>query len=102
MGVVIGRGHPIGLAFPGPARTAGWAETERAEFVEREGPVREVLQDVLDAVELGIPFGVGGLLPGLRALKRDPAAGEQATQGFPADPDRSASCGGQEGGEFTE
>jgi hypothetical protein len=37
-----------------------------------------VLQDVLDPVQLGIAFRVGGLLPGLDALEGDAAAQQQA------------------------
>jgi hypothetical protein len=58
---------------------------ERAELVERECPVGEAVQDVLDPVESGVVVGVGGLLPGLGALEGDAASGEQAAQGLAAD-----------------
>ncbi|KUL44640.1 hypothetical protein ADL28_39640 [Streptomyces violaceusniger] len=69
---------PFGVTGPGPGRAGGGADAERAELVEREEAVREAVQDVLDAVELGVALGVRGLLPGLGALEGDAAASEQA------------------------
>ena len=43
----------------GPARPAGGTDAERSEPVKRENAVREVLQDVLDAVEFGTALWVG-------------------------------------------
>lgn len=62
----------------GPARTAGGPDSQRPELVEREDPVGEPVQDVLDPVELGVAVGVRRLLPCLRALEGDAAPGEQA------------------------
>ncbi|MEU6775134.1 hypothetical protein [Streptomyces sp. NPDC046759] len=56
------------------------------EVGEGEQAVAKALQDVLDAVELGVAIGVGGRLPDFGALEGDAAAGEQAAQRFPADP----------------
>jgi hypothetical protein len=69
---------PLGPTLFGPARPGGGPDAERAELVEREHAVREVLQYVLDPVELGVALGVGGFLPGLGALEGDAAAGEEA------------------------
>jgi hypothetical protein len=74
VGAVVGGGQSVGAFARGPARACGGADAERAELVEGEDPVREVLQHVLDAVELGLAFGIGRLFPGLRALEGDPAA----------------------------
>ena len=99
---VIGRGHSIGASTFSPADTRGRADTQRPELVKGERAIRELLDHVLDAVEFGVPVGVGGFLPGLGALECDAAAGEQAAQGFPADPDRAAGDGAQVGGEFAD
>jgi vancomycin aglycone glucosyltransferase len=42
----------------GPARPGGGPDAERSELVEREHPVGEPLQDLLDSVELGVALGV--------------------------------------------
>jgi len=43
---------------PEPSRSTGRTDAERPELVERERTVREAIQDVLDAVELGVAVGV--------------------------------------------
>jgi len=58
--------------------TAVGPDPEGTELVEGEDPVREAFQHLLDAVELGVAFGVGGLLPGFGALEGDAAAQQQA------------------------
>jgi hypothetical protein len=58
VGAVVGPGVPLGATGKGPARAAGGTDAERPELVERENTVSEVVQDVLDAVELGIALGV--------------------------------------------
>lgn len=78
VGAVVGGGQPVGTSLFGPARPCCGPDPERAELVEGEDPVREAVQDVLDAVEFGVAARVGGLLPGLGALEGDTAAGEQA------------------------
>jgi hypothetical protein len=77
-------------------------DAQRPELVEGEGAIRKVLEHVVDAVELGVPIGVGGLFPGRGALEGDAAGCEQAAQGFPADPDRPTGRAGQEGSEFAD
>ena len=69
--------HPVLAAVR--EKPFGGPDAERSELVERECPVREVMQHVLDAVELGVPVGVRRLLPRLGALEGDTAAGEQAS-----------------------
>jgi hypothetical protein len=69
---------PLGPALLGPARPGGGPDPERPELIEREHPVRETLQHLLDPVRLGVALRVGRLLPRLGPLERDAAAGEQA------------------------
>jgi hypothetical protein len=78
VGAVIGRGQPVGTPLSGPARARGGSDAEQAELIEGEDPVREAVQDVLDAVELGVAVGVRRFLPRLGALEGDAVAGEQA------------------------
>ncbi|GGV08292.1 hypothetical protein GCM10010502_74100 [Kitasatospora aureofaciens] len=59
MGAVVGRREPVRSALLGPAAAGGGADAERSELVEGERAVREVFQDVLDSVELGVVLGVG-------------------------------------------
>ncbi|KUL40111.1 hypothetical protein ADL12_14170 [Streptomyces regalis] len=70
---------PFGPALLGPACAGSGPDAERPEPVEREDAVGEAVQNLLDAVELGVALGVRRLLPGLGALEGDAAAGEQAT-----------------------
>lgn len=72
MGAVVGRRDPIGAALLGPAGSAGGADAQRAELVEGEYAVGEVVQDVLDPVELGVALGVGGLFQVLVRWKVTP------------------------------
>ncbi|MBB4789748.1 hypothetical protein BJY54_000360 [Streptomyces nodosus] len=90
MGAVVGRRQLAGATLLGPAGSCGGPDAQRAELVEGECAVREVLQDVLDPVELGVAVGVGGLLPRLGALEGDPTAGQQHPQGLTADVDHPA------------
>lgn len=76
VGAVVRGRQPDGPGLFGPARPAGGADAERAELVEREDPVREAIQDLLDPVQLCLAVGVRGLLPRLGALEGDAAAGE--------------------------
>ncbi|SNS03985.1 hypothetical protein SAMN05216276_100323 [Streptosporangium subroseum] len=69
---------PLGVAGSGPARPFNGADTERAELVEGEDPIREAVQDLLDPIQLGVAIRIWRLLLGLGALKGDAAAGEQA------------------------
>jgi hypothetical protein len=69
---------PLGPALLGPARPGGGPDAERPELIEREDTVRETLQHLLDAVQLGIALRVGRFLPRLGPLEGDAAAGEQA------------------------
>jgi hypothetical protein len=43
------------------------------------------LEDLLDAGQLGLSVGIGGLLPGLGALKGELVGGQQPAGPFPAD-----------------
>ncbi|GFE20633.1 hypothetical protein Sliba_10860 [Streptomyces nigrescens] len=52
MGAVVGGRHPVGVFPFGPARACGGPDPEWAELVEREDPVGETIQDVLDPVQL--------------------------------------------------
>jgi hypothetical protein len=70
---------PLGPALLGPAQPGSRPDPERSELVEREDTVRETLQRLFDAVDLGVTLGVGRLLPRLGPLEGDTAAGEQAT-----------------------
>jgi hypothetical protein len=78
VGAAVGRRIAVGLALLAPAGTCSGADAQGSELVEGQDPVREVLQHVLDAVELGVALGIGRLFPGLRVLEGDPAAPEQA------------------------
>ena len=78
VGAVVGGGQPVGTSLFGPAQARGGADAERAELVEREDPVRETVQHLLDPVQFGVTLGVRGFLPRLGALEGDAAAGEQA------------------------
>jgi len=40
-----------------PSLSPGWPNSERTELVEGEHPVRETLQHLLDAVQLGVAIG---------------------------------------------
>jgi len=79
VGAVVRGGQPVGPALFGPARACGGPDSERAELVECEDPVREAVQHLLDPVEFGVALGVRELLPGLGSLEGDTAAGEQTT-----------------------
>jgi hypothetical protein len=59
VGAAVGCRQPVGHALPRPAGTCGRPDPERAELVEGEDPVREVLQYMLDAVEFGVAVGSG-------------------------------------------
>jgi hypothetical protein len=67
---VVGRQHPIGPGLFGPAAAAGGPDSQWAELIEREDAIREAVQDVLDAVELGVALGVRGFFPGLGCAGR--------------------------------
>lgn len=56
MGAVAGRRRAVGLALLRPARACGRPDVQVSELAG-EDPVREVLQDMLDAVELGVGVG---------------------------------------------
>ncbi|GAA2611437.1 hypothetical protein GCM10010399_47860 [Dactylosporangium fulvum] len=58
MRAVVGGRQPVGTSLFGPARARGGPDAERAELVEREDPVREAVQDMLDAVEFGVTLGI--------------------------------------------
>lgn len=77
---VVGRRQAIGFSLLRPAGTCCGADPERPELVEGEDAVREVLQDVLVVVWLGVAIEVraGGILPGLGALECDAAAWEES------------------------
>jgi hypothetical protein len=75
----VGRRQTVGLALLRPAGARSGTDPQGPELVEGEDPVREVLQHLLDAVELGVTLEVGRLLPGLGALEGDAAAQEQAS-----------------------
>lgn len=75
---VVGRGMALRATGGSPAGSGGGADAERPELVEREHAVREGFQHLLDVLQLGVTLRVGRLLPGLGALERDAAAGEQA------------------------
>lgn len=62
MGAVVGRRQAVGLALFRPAGACGRPDAQGPELVEGEDPVREVLQDVLDTVELGVAVWARGLL----------------------------------------
>jgi hypothetical protein len=59
VGTVVGRRQPVGPATFGPAGSCGGPDAQRPELIEGERAVREVLQNVLDPVELGVAGGVG-------------------------------------------
>jgi hypothetical protein len=100
VGAVVGRRQPVGPALFGPAGACGGTYAQRAELLEGERAVREVLQDVFDPVEFGVALGVGGLFPRLGALESDPAAGQQHPQGLTAYADHPAVDFAQVGDEF--
>ena len=52
VGAVVDRWVSLGMPLLGPARPGGGPDAERAELVEREHPVREAFQGLLNAVEL--------------------------------------------------
>lgn len=78
VGAVVGRGMAFGAALLGPARPCGGADAERSELVECEDAVGAVVQDLFDAVELGVAVGVRRVFPGLGALEGEAAAGDEA------------------------
>ncbi|GHD07399.1 hypothetical protein GCM10010313_26530 [Streptomyces violarus] len=102
MGAVGGGRQPVGMVAFGPARTSGGPDSERAELVEGEDPVGEVVQDLLDPVQLRLAVGAGGFLPCLGALKGDATAGEQAAQGLAADANYPTVHFPQVGDEFAQ
>lgn len=102
MQLVIVRGQPVRV----PGRRSGRAglrtDRQRAELVEREHPVREVVHDLLDTGELGLFGGVVGLLPRLRPLEGEVAFAQQLPQSFPTDLDAvGAVVVGEVVGEFS-
>jgi hypothetical protein len=74
-----------GFLLRRPATATDGVDGQRPELVEREAPVQVVLQHVLDAVQLGVPFGVVGLFPRLGALEGDLVLREELSEPFPAD-----------------
>ena len=74
VGAVTGRRHPIGLALLRPTGASRRGIPSGPNSSKGERAVGEVGQDALDAVELGVTFGVGGLLPGLVSLRIDQRA----------------------------
>ena len=108
VGAVVRRGQPHRVGFAGAGAAVAGADRPWAELVEREAASQVVAGDVLDAVELGLLVGVGGLLPGPGALEGEPALAQQPAQAFTTDPDRSGASGvgaavstaGEVGGEF--
>lgn len=77
VGTVVGRRQAVGPSPLCPAGSGGGTNTERPEPVERERPVGEAVQDVLDSVELGVTIRIDGLLPRLRSLEGDASSGKE-------------------------
>ncbi len=69
---------------PTPTRRPGGWPTARTRRTRTSGP-GVVLEHLLDAVELGVPIGVVGLLPRLGPLERDVVVGQDLTEPFPTD-----------------
>lgn len=59
MGAPVSGRDPVRAVARCPTCAVVWADAERSELVESEGPVGEMGGDVLDAVQLGIGLGVG-------------------------------------------
>ena len=82
--MIVGR-LTLRTALGCPGRPTDRADRQRPELVERERPIREFVDDVLDPVQLGVPIGVVGLLPRLGPLERDVVGNEELTEPFPTD-----------------
>jgi hypothetical protein len=102
VGAAVGGRQSVGPALFLPAGAGGGADTQRSELVEGERAVRTLADRVLDPGQLGIERRIRGLLPGLRALEGDPAAGQEAAQGLPADPGGPGNVAPQVISEFAD
>src|SRR5664280_1331209 len=63
VGAVIRGGQPVGMLAAGPAGAVTRADRQRPELVERETPVKLLVQDLIDPVQLGVLVGICGFLP---------------------------------------
>lgn len=84
--VIVG-GQPVRMVLGRPTGAGVRTDRERAELVESKHPIWEAAGDMLDTGQLGIPVGVGGLLPGLGPLKGDAVLAQDLAKAFPADSD---------------
>ena len=75
-------------------------DRERPELVEREAAHREVAGHVVDPVQFGVLVGVGGFLPGTRALEADVVLAQDQAQPLPADDDPPIGVTGEVGDQF--
>src|SRR5664280_2737911 len=89
VGAVIRRGQPVGMLAAGPAVAVTRADRQWPELIERETPVKPLVQDLVDPVQLGVLVGIRGFLPGPRPLERRCHAGAAAGATVPAEPERS-------------
>src|SRR5215210_220657 len=62
-------------------------DRQRTELVERETLIRVMLEHILDPIELGVAFGIVGLLPRLGPLERHLLAFKDLTQTLTTNPD---------------
>ena len=77
-------------------------DRQRPELVEREAPVREGGGDRLDAVQLGLPLRVGGLLPRAGPLEGHLVPAQDLPQPLPPDGDHPHRVGGQVVGQLAD
>ena len=75
-------------------------DRERPELVEREAAHREVAGHVVDPVQFGVLVGVGGFLPGTRALEADVVFAQDLTQPLTTDLDPPVAVVGEVGDQF--
>ena len=97
---VIRRGQPHRCGLPGPARSVTGPDRERPELVEREAAHREVTGHVVDPVEFGVLVGVGGFLPGPRALEADVVLAQDLAQPLTTELDPPVAVVGEVGDQL--
>ena len=86
---MIGRAQPRGPADGEPALAGSGHQIQRPELVEADHPpvARWLVVQGEDAVLLGGEVRIVRVLPGLRALKRDPCVAKDLPDRLVADPD---------------
>lgn len=100
MELVFVRRLTLRLVLGGPAGTADRADREGPELVEREHSIRERVGDLLDAIKLGVAFGVVGFLSRFGSLKRHIVRRQDLTEPFAFDLHDPTTVVGERRGQF--